>query len=549
MKVAIVHAEYSRQASTVRDSIESLLLYGENEYVKVPLREGEFDIALDGFAVVILHYSCIAFPYKYYQPISARSALKIANFKGIKLALVQDEQRSAIERLRFLNTLGIDHLFSVAEPDLYELLYPSKVRDFSISTVLTGYISEQHVQVAKKRIPLSQRSVDVCYRGRRLPSWMGEVSSLKGEIPNILMKMQGINAYKTDLSSNENSRLYDAEWFDFLQTSRISIGTPSGSNYLDLHGKFQESWIKQNPILQSDLPDPVPANYQVISPRYFDYVSAGNLVVLTPGSYSNVPIAGTFFELADDLTGLMEILEFSGTGTAQMMVDKSQNLIMSNPKLHYRFFVEHIEKVIERFLPKASQQKHYDDGKRQNLELPQHKVNLFLELVAKLYSHRRFLALIKRPLPSKILAYRRRLIIVKNTLKNLSYKDFVILIRDVPGARGWHYFSLRAFWEIANIFRLSGLLNECNYETEVNKKFLSINVTKFIKIQDEETSSVISENEYPRNWVLSLEEFGALNAPIILRTLPTIFNRNPEYFWRWARDLEVILQINSMLDK
>lgn len=138
MKIAIIAAPFSDQASTVRDSISCFFNFGNFDYSLIFLRGGEIRQRLDYFDAVIVHYSVVAFPYRYPLPISSIAALRISKFKGLKLAFVQDEQRSGLERLEFLNSLKINHLFSVAPEEMHEILYPETQRHFSISRVLTG---------------------------------------------------------------------------------------------------------------------------------------------------------------------------------------------------------------------------------------------------------------------------------------------------------------------------------------------------------------------------------------------------------------------------
>jgi hypothetical protein len=361
MKIAIVAAPFSAQASTVKDSLESFIRYGNFKYKIMILKSGEINESLDDYDAVILHYSCIALPYRYHKPLSAFSSMRIQEFKGVKLALVQDEQRAGYERLRFFNMLGLNHLFSVAESDLYEILYPSDRRNFSVSTVLTGYISEEHVAVAKRKIPLTTRQFDLVYRGRKLPEWMGKTGTIKGEIPEMIANDTRLTKFSISAHSSEGSRLYGQSWYDFLQSSRVSICTPSGSDFLDLDGRFPEAWIPNLRPQSTQRNAPIAAKYQVISPRFFDSVSAGNLIALTPGLYSNIPTVNTYVELSNDLGELPEILKFSQSKSAQKIVDDCQRKILENEKLHFSFFVKTIEAKIMSYMPNSILQKNYPE--------------------------------------------------------------------------------------------------------------------------------------------------------------------------------------------
>lgn len=355
MNIGVIFSPNASTATTVQDSIECFSKYGNNNYFLVKLSKGEIYQDIKNFDALIIHYSCIAYPYRYHLPISAISSLKIKDFKGIKIAMVQDEQRSVHERLKFFNEIEISHLFSVANEDLHEAFYPSNIRNFTVSTVLTGYVSEKHIELSKKNILLVGRELDFAYRGRILPLWMGKNSALKGQIQEIITANPRMQKYNISVSSSENSRLYGNDWFKFLLQAKVSIITPSGSDYIDFDGKFIESWVI-NSVDLGHYREPVELKYQTISPRYFDSVAAGNYLAITPGEYSQIPIDGTYSQVGRDLEELPDIIEFSKTKEGQKRVDLSKAKILGNDKYHYKSFVALVEEKISYLLGDISTQ-------------------------------------------------------------------------------------------------------------------------------------------------------------------------------------------------
>ena len=344
MKIGIISGKYSNRQNVINESINCFFQYGSFQYNLIQLNNGNFRENLDIYDALFIHYSAIAFPYKHYLPISSEAAIKISSFKGVKIAYVQDEQRAGIERHNFLNMLGIDHLLSVAPEYLHSLLYPEANRNFSLSTVLTGYLTEQHLIVAQKKVNLIDRPVDLFYRARSQPQWMGQTSVLKGEIASLAeLQLAASNEdYVVDISTLEKDRIYGSQWFNALMDSKVTISTPSGSSYLDLWGIYNESWVPNKKILPSHPPQK--AEYHVISPRYFDYVSSGNLVALTKGSYSGIPLESEFVQLEDDCSNLENILEFANHRDAQRMVDAARVRVLNCELYHYKYFVSLVEK-------------------------------------------------------------------------------------------------------------------------------------------------------------------------------------------------------------
>lgn len=524
MRIAIIHAPYSRQASTVKDSIESFGFYGQHQYTQVQLRHGELDINLHEFDALIVHYSCVAFPYKYFLPISARAAMKIAAFKGIKFALIQDEQRSGFDRLRFLNMLGINHLFSVAESNLHELLYPSRERNFSISTVLTGYVSKEHRAKAARRVPLANRKVDICYRGRQLPNWMGKTATLKGDIPNIIGKLEGMNCYVADLSSEESSRIYSEDWFEFLQRSKVSIGTPSGSDFLDLHGKFTEPWIPASSVSSESVPDPTPATYQVISPRYFDYVAAGNLVILTPGLYSNIPVQGTYIEISENLEELPEILQFASTHRAQSMVDKSKDLIISDPKLQYSSFVKTVETSLGNYLAHHIKPSFQSE---QNI----------VERNSRYASEKRSLNLLRNYLSrTKLKKIRNRLLEIKRKIGFLRMSGVTNILQTISSLSGEGRalaFKPRLIWELIDLIEICYGQKGLHFAVLIEKNQAIIKILPNVTNIEPEISKWENSYRNTDKWLLNLNYFGTTQREIILRKVPSFLKGDIKLLTEW----------------
>lgn len=467
MNIAIIAAPISNQASVVYDSIECFSKFGYNHYEIVQLIRGDIRIDLNLFDGVIVHYSTIAYPYKYELPLSSLAAMKLYKFKGTKVALVQDEQRAGYERLHFFQAIGISHLFSVAPPQVAAILYPEKERNFSVSTVLTGYISEKHKEVAKRNIPLIERELDLVYRGRKLPDWMGSTGTIKGTIDEIAKNKITAqdNQYRVDVSSDENQRIYGDKWFHFLTKGRVAIGTPSGSDFLDLWGTHGESWLPSSRYVVDITRQLTPARYQVVSPRYFDYVASGNLVALTPGEYSGIP--EEFCTLDADLSNLIEILDFGKSKTAQLKVNKAKELLFDKKELTYAKFVSDIEKVISHLSGQKYPMNTFTNttvsaqsDRESNIESPQDVRRILRKVMSKFIQSAKWVLIKSEQGVVRILRYPKS----KSKRIDRLTRKFYKLVREISNfVLRMHYKSLR-FLEIVTIrdylnLRLSRELN------------------------------------------------------------------------------------------
>ena len=347
MNILIIAGADQAQASTVIDSISSLWEYGSHSYTLKRTINGELDTDFSGFDGILIHYSAIGYPHKYHAPLSPSLTIRIRYFKGLKLATVQDEQRGCLERLAFLNGLRISHLFSVSPPNLIETLYPLRIRNFTVSTILTGYVSEDHISRVNSLEIENTKVKDVVYRGRDLPEWYGHVGSQKSNIAKSIASEARKNRLIVDVESSEASRIYGDKWFDFLKEGLVAVGTPSGSDFLDMYGVHSEPWVPSKKTLRN-FPKPINAAYSVISPRIFDYISNGCLLALTLGSYSDIPIKNRhYLELNDDASNISEIVKFAKSHDGLLMRKNAISEILLNQDFHISAYVKAIETQIE----------------------------------------------------------------------------------------------------------------------------------------------------------------------------------------------------------
>ncbi len=432
MNILILAGPNNPQASTVNDSIYALPRFGQHNYSVLRVVNGDIGQSISNFDGIIIHYSLISHPCKFHLPLNPKSSLQIRFFNGIKVATVQDEQRSGYERLAFLNGLGINHLFSVAPHELYEILYPSHVRNFSISELLTGYVTEEHLRRLQKSKGLGDRPYDVVYRGRKLPEWYGHLGDLKWKISDRLAHRAESNRLRVNVSYREEDRIYGQDWFEFLESGVIAVGTPSGSSFLDLFGKHSETSNYIDPVIMDD-GDPINANYTAISPKIFDYIASRNLLALTPGDYSNlIEPRKHFMELDEAANNIEEILEFSSTKSGEDMIDSAVNEILLNPRFHLREYSRQIDLIFSKFetvqgdsfvFKKAVGYDHVEAPTLQNIQEAHLKIKTFLRSTLGESFYNTFLRLYNIPRLTKrfFITYFRNLFFLKRHMPPLIF--------------------------------------------------------------------------------------------------------------------------------
>jgi hypothetical protein len=159
-----------RDASTVLEHAASFRRHSRFGVVELNTHAG-FPPALRrlSFDAVILHYSLFA-TYKLDVPF--RDYLRTTD--AYKVAFFQDEYIGCQRRFAFLDEHGVDCVYTCLEPDQFEAVYGRYTSVPTIRPTLTGYVSDDLRRAAQRfGKPDAQRTVDVGYRGRPLPPYLG----------------------------------------------------------------------------------------------------------------------------------------------------------------------------------------------------------------------------------------------------------------------------------------------------------------------------------------------------------------------------------------
>ena len=123
------------------------------------------------FDAIILHYSLFGMArYRldegFLRYLSESDAYKVAFF--------QDEYFACQRRFAFLNEYEIDCVYTCLEPDQFDQVYGRYTKVAKLVSTLTGYVSDHLLEAAGRFAqPDAERAVDVGYRGRPLPAYLG----------------------------------------------------------------------------------------------------------------------------------------------------------------------------------------------------------------------------------------------------------------------------------------------------------------------------------------------------------------------------------------
>ena len=342
-------------AATVRQHIDSLIECSRHRIRKVSIF-GDLPPRLDlnHFDAVIVHYSLIACHDSY---VSSRARKALAGFRGLKAIFIQDEYRFVDATIEAMRQIGIDVLFTCVPEREIEKVYPAgRLPGVTKVNVLTGYVPEHLLELDVE--PYERRRIDVGYRARKVPAWLGELGREKYEIGRVFRDQAASDGLTLDISFREEDRLYGENWTEFVRSCKAMLGVESGASVFDFTGDVQkrvEAHERRNPGVEfrilkelyfSDLEGKIALNQ--ISPRCFEAAALRTLLVMYEGEYSGRMQAWRHYvPLRKDHSNHAEVVAvLKDAARAREIIERAYREVACNPDNAFRAFVAKFDEVI-----------------------------------------------------------------------------------------------------------------------------------------------------------------------------------------------------------
>ena len=366
-QVLLMGVRPSRGANTIADHLRAFGRYSRHRVYFLQSQRALRDdftgglatfpewLALSRFDVLIIHYSN-------YLPselhFDARAREQIRAFTGLKVLFLQDEYREIDAVTARIGELGIDVLFTCVPSDEIERVYPAeRLPGLTRINTLTGFVPEDLTELDVPRV--AARSIDVGFRSRKVPYWLGELGREKWEIVPKFTRAAAGSGLVLDLSYEEHDRIYGRAWLKFICSCKTMLGTESGASVFDFTGEIQrsvEGYVATRPDAGFDdvserflRPHEGRIRINQISPRCFEAAALRTAMVLYEGRYSDVLEPWRhFIPLRKDLGNIDEVLRAIRDTTAlQKMVDRAYQEIALDPRYSYRTFIDRFDAVVE----------------------------------------------------------------------------------------------------------------------------------------------------------------------------------------------------------
>jgi hypothetical protein len=344
-------------AVTTTDHLGAFQLFSRhNIYVLSFIKQLPNNLNLGRFDVIVIHYS-IPLGYLGFHYLDEKSRNRINEFNGLKAVFIQDEFRSVNDVIDALRSMDIDVLFTCVPDKEIEKVYPEeRLPGLKKINNLTGYVPDRLLHQVVP--PIADRPVDVGYRTRRMPYWLGELGYEKWQIAVDFMKYAVDSNLHTDISYDESDRIYGDQWTTFITSCKAVLGVESGASVFDFTGSLKDTvdeYVAEKPNadffeVQEKFLQPYEGKIYLnqISPRCFEAAALKTAMVLFEGEYSGILIPDRhFIPLKKNFSNFSDVLnKLKNHQYLQDMVDRTYKEVAENDVYHYRSFIEMFDDTI-----------------------------------------------------------------------------------------------------------------------------------------------------------------------------------------------------------
>jgi hypothetical protein len=285
-------APWIKDASTVAEHIGAFRQHSRHRIWEVNtdlgFPEGLADVH---FKAVILHY-CVFGMGQY--ALNEEWLEYLDRTPAYKIAFFQDECTRCQRRFRFLNDHEVDCVYTCLEPSEFAKVYGRYTDVPKLVSNIPGYVPDPLPETGRRfTIPDERRTVDVGYRGRPLPAYLGHGAMEKHEIGMRFSELARGTGLRLDVATGEADRLYGDAWYHFMANCRCVLGVESGVSAFDLEDEIFGEWLALGENgnaadlrTLSRWEDVV--YYRTISPRHFEAAALRVCQVLFKGRYSGI---------------------------------------------------------------------------------------------------------------------------------------------------------------------------------------------------------------------------------------------------------------------
>jgi hypothetical protein len=354
----LYHHALAANASTIMENVEAFTRLSCFKVWPVNVELG-FPKSLSTlrFESIVLHYSVFGYwPY----PLDNEFLGYLEQcHDSHKTAFFQDEYHFCKQRFDFLNRYQIDCVFTLIEPEYFKDVYQKYTSVPKLVYHIPGYVSDELIETARKKIvPDEERKIDVGYRARPLPFYMGRGAQEKTAIAQRFRERARNLGLRLDIETDEESRIYGAAWYDFIANCRGFLGVEAGVSIFDVEDVVRpeaDRLLAENPSLSFDelseqclKPWEDRIYYRTISPRHFEAAAFRVCQILFEGRYSGLmqPMVH-YIPLKKDFSNFDDCIRmFQDRRLRDELTGNAYRDLIASERYSYRNFIAGFDEVL-----------------------------------------------------------------------------------------------------------------------------------------------------------------------------------------------------------
>ena len=354
----------SMHVNTIKEHLESFDKYSTHDFTFIPAtpsywQQSPEDVqkAVDFsiFDAVFVHYSIRLSIKEHFDEGLVRA---LERFNGLKVLFIQDEYEGTEIARAWMDRVHFDLVYTCVPKDDLEKVYPAyRFPATEFLPTLTGYVPED-CSIERYAKPLAGRKFAIAYRGRKLPAVYGDLGQEKYRIGWEMKAFALMRGLPVDIEVDDSKRIYGAGWYEFLGSSRATLGTESGANIFDFDGSLRQEidrlLVEKPEITYQEIRARVLAPHEglvhmnQISPKVFEAIRLRTALILFEGSYSGVVQPDVhFIPLKKDFSNIDEVIEkLQDDDFLRVLTDRAYEDVVASGKYSYKCFVEGIDSDI-----------------------------------------------------------------------------------------------------------------------------------------------------------------------------------------------------------
>lgn len=345
-----------RSAATIRDHIDSFAAFSRHRFLRLSIY-GDMPPRMDlsRFDGIIIHYTLIACMDNY---LSRATRARLRAFSGLKAMFIQDEYRFVNRTIAAMRDLGINLLFTCVPAPEIEKVYPAvALPGVTKMNVLTGFVPPSLLE--RTVAPLAARPIDIGYRSRRVPDYLGRLGREKWEIGERVAADGAKYGLVTDISCREEDRIYGEAWIEFVSSCKAMLGVESGASVFDFTGDIERAvadHLRRRPdagfeelerLYLAEHEGKIRLNQ--ISPRCFEAAALRTLMILYEGEYSGILAPWRHYvPLRKDHANMAEVVAvLRDPARMAEITERAYNEVALDPRYSYAGAVAEVDGAIE----------------------------------------------------------------------------------------------------------------------------------------------------------------------------------------------------------